>query len=334
MFDKFNKKEKPFLGYGGFGGASSGLLVTAGEVQPFEVRYLVIGGGGAGNANGPGGGGGGGFLTGTFPSIDIDTSYPATIGTGAPGAYGPIFANPRRGNNSVFHTVTSNGGGGGNGGVDTKVNTDPNNIPFQNGGSGGGGFYSPFNNGNHGGTSMNPPLGQGTAGGFGHQGVISYGGGGGGGANQSGGGSSEVGSNTTAGTGGAGKLSDITGSNVYYAGGGGGTVATFPTQNYSGGAGGTGGGGPGGGPGAPAPPTQGQNPMPGTPGTTNTGGGGGGGHGPNVSTGGSGGPGVVILRYPGSRTISSPGGLVFSTTTVGSDKVTTITSGSGNVIWS
>jgi hypothetical protein len=48
--------------------------------------------------------------------------------------------------------------------------------------------------------------------------------------------------------------------------------------------------------------------------------------------GGAGGSGVVILRYPDAYTISNPGGgLTFSTSTVGSDKVTTFTAGTGNI---
>jgi hypothetical protein len=43
----------------------------------------------------------------------------------------------------------------------------------------------------------------------------------------------------------------------------------------------------------------------------------------------------VILRYPSALTISNPGGgLTFTTATVGSDKVTTFTAGTGNVSWS
>ena len=43
--------------------------------------------------------------------------------------------------------------------------------------------------------------------------------------------------------------------------------------------------------------------------------------------------GVVVLRYPSSFTITLGAGLGGSTSTVGTDKVTTITSGSGNVSW-
>lgn len=43
-------------------------------------------------------------------------------------------------------------------------------------------------------------------------------------------------------------------------------------------------------------------------------------------------PGVVILRYPGNLILGNPGGgLVFSTSTVGNDKVTTITAGTGDI---
>jgi hypothetical protein len=41
---------------------------------------------------------------------------------------------------------------------------------------------------------------------------------------------------------------------------------------------------------------------------------------------------VVILRYPNTYTISNPGGgLTFSTSAVGSDKVTTFTAGTGSI---
>ena len=67
-------------------------------------------------------------------------------------------------------------------------------------------------------------------------------------------------------------------------------------------------------------------------GTPNTGGGGGS---STILAGGAGGSGVVILRYANTFTISNPGGgLTFTTATVSSDKVTTITAGTGNVSWS
>jgi hypothetical protein len=42
---------------------------------------------------------------------------------------------------------------------------------------------------------------------------------------------------------------------------------------------------------------------------------------------------VLILRYPNTRTITIGAGLTGTTTDVGTDKVTTITAGSGNISW-
>jgi hypothetical protein len=66
-------------------------------------------------------------------------------------------------------------------------------------------------------------------------------------------------------------------------------------------------------------------------GTVNTGSGGGGGA--TIQPGGNGGSGVVILRYPADLTITIGAGLTGTTATVGSNKVTTITQGTGNVSW-
>jgi hypothetical protein len=106
------------------------------------------------------------------------------------------------------------------------------------------------------------------------------------------------------------------GSGNYYAGGGGSEERT--AFNNPIGQGGQGGGGNG--------LNQNGTNSADTSGDANTGGGGGGGR-------GSGGSGVVILRYPASYTISQTG-LTLSTTTVGNDKVTTITAGTGTVSWS
>jgi hypothetical protein len=53
-------------------------------------------------------------------------------------------------------------------------------------------------------------------------------------------------------------------------------------------------------------------------------------------SGGLGGSGVVILKYPDTKTISNPGGgLTFTTSTaVSGYKITTFTAGTGNVQWS
>ena len=117
------------------------------------------------------------------------------------------------------------------------------------------------------------------------------------------------------GAGGAGLSNDITGTSVARAGGGGGG------GNTTGGTA-TAGGGNGG------------SADVGSNGTANTGGGGGGGVGTTAAQiGGSGGSGVVILRYPSAHTITLGGGLTGSTATVGANKVTTITAGTGNVSW-
>jgi hypothetical protein len=43
--------------------------------------------------------------------------------------------------------------------------------------------------------------------------------------------------------------------------------------------------------------------------------------------------GVVILSYPSDYTITIGAGLTGSTSTVGDNKVTTLTAGTGNVSW-
>ena len=65
------------------------------------------------------------------------------------------------------------------------------------------------------------------------------------------------------------------------------------------------------------------------------GGGGGGGSGwsGSINAGGAGGSGVIILRYPSAYTITIGAGLTGTTATVSTNKVTTITAGSGNVSW-
>jgi hypothetical protein len=74
-----------------------------------------------------------------------------------------------------------------------------------------------------------------------------------------------------------------------------------------------------------------------SPGTVNTGGGGGGRYDPappGSRIGQTGGSGVVIIRYPSSYTIGGGSGLTFTTATVGSNKVTTFTAGTGNISFS
>ena len=59
----------------------------------------------------------------------------------------------------------------------------------------------------------------------------------------------------------------------------------------------------------------------------------GGGAGATDGAGTSGGSGVVILKYPSTKTISVGAGLTSTTDTEGSNKITTFTAGTGNVSW-
>jgi len=257
-----------------------------------QVSYMVIAGGGAGAELYGGGGGAGGFREYKTPltpytasplngnpggtSVTVTaTAFPITVGAGGSGgALGP--GNP--GSNSVFSTITSAGGAGGG------IN---NSTPAPSGGSGGGGGGDgSAGTGGGGGAGNTPPVNppQGNPGGNGGA-RDAYGpGGGGGGA----GGTGSTATPTSAGPGGNGIATSISGSSVTRAGGGGGAIVFQPDSN--GGNAGPGGGGIGGGGGASNTTA--------TAGTANTGGGGGGG-GANVpdEDGRSGGSGIVIIRY-------------------------------------
>lgn len=243
------------------------------------------------------GGGGGGTNGGNYEN-------------GGGGGAGGYLTNASFGvTHATNYTVTVGGGGnaeyngsnsvfstitsiGGGGG-----NGNTNN-PGENGGSGGGGTSWAASAGGSG-TS-----GQGNNGGAGSSGTAETGGsGGGGGAGGTGG----NGSGNTGGNGGAGLASDITGSSITRAGGGGG-------WGLGGSLGQAGSGGAGAGNGSA--------------GTANTGSGGGG---QRNGTGGTGGSGIVILRYPNTKTLTIGAGLTHSTATVGSDKVTSFTAGTGTI---
>ena len=283
-----------------YSGSTKGWIPNVDEVSEdnpvspaFSVDFLVIAGGGGGGWNNGGGGGAGGYRSLTSQSLNTGTNYTVTVGGGGSGSNSSGSSNSTSGSNSVFSTTTSNGGGyGGNDSGGSGAS----------GGSGGGGAY---NGGAGSGTS-----GQGNSGGSGS----GLGGGGGGGA----GGSGSGGSGSNGGNGGSGSSSSITGSSVTRAGGGGGGA-----DGSSAGSGGSGGGGRGG---------DHAHTNNDAPGTANTGGGGGGGGGAAApSTGSAGGSGVVIVKYPNTKTVSNPGGgLTFSTSTSGSHKITTFTAGTGN----
>ncbi len=292
----------------------SGLTITD---PPLYVDYLVVAGGGAGAwansgstiRSGGGGGaggyrnsfnneisGGGGASENTFEAA-LATNYIVTIGAGAAAQTSSheIPTNAWNGSNSVFSSITSLGGGAGG-----FYSGNPG-IP---GGSGGGG------GGQSEGGAQAGGLGETGQGYNGASMSGSYGGPAGGG-----GGAGEAGNTDGGGAGGDGQTSSITGTAVIRAGGGGG----------GGGTGGDGGGGNGG------------NTSVGLPGTANTGGGGGGGRNSpssGVQSGGSGGSGIVILRYPSSRTLTKTAGLTATTSTVGTDKVTIFTAGTGTITFS
>ena len=285
-------------------------------VFSFGVDALVVAGGGAGGFAESGGGGAGGLIYRPALSINTGVNYTATVGAGAPSA-SPDSWGPN-GSNSVFSLLTAIGGGGGG----TYDSPTPSNLSGRPGGSGGGAGHNPPSSIGTA-TQTSQPGDSGTYG-FGNNGGTGAGVGNNAGSG-GGGGAGAVGGNGSTSVGGAGGVGKDYGSTfgpsapntAFYAGGGGG--GRF---DGSGGTGGTGGGGnappgPGGGGGAGSP---------------NTGGGGSGG---NSSTGGAGGSGVILLRYPTTRTISNPGGgITLTSYPYSGNTVTAITAGTGNISWS
>jgi len=290
-------------------------------VVAVTVHYLVVAGGAGGGH--VGGGGGGGYRTnngGTALTLQPSTNYTVTVGAGGNASTSTSSpANATSGSNSVFATITS--AGGGFGGANTAAHT---NGIAADGGSGGGGGWDGTATQNAGGDGNVPNTtpSQGNDGGDGGLSHPYYAGGGGGGAGTAGSNAIYSGQ-AQGGAGGNGAANSISGTSVTYAGGGGGQGMqwTGGASGRTGGAGGSGGGGQGGGSTTP------------TDGGTNLGGGGGS---PGYVTSGvgAGGSGVVILSYPSALTLTVPGGLTSSTATVGSNKVTTFTAGTGNVQFS
>ena len=248
--------------------------------HPSLVRILAVGGGGAGASGlattdqaGNGGGGAGGFIE-TNLVLNAGT-YSVRIGAG--GKPHELIDVPHAGGNgkdTVISNVTESaeteilrayGGGGG----------AAHNEAAGSGGSGGGGNHTSVP-----GVAVDNGYGiQGKAGGEVHFLALSGNGAGGGGAGSVGDGVFSQVSNL-GGDGGDGKISDINGTEIYYAAGGGGG-----SMMGTGGAGGSDGvGGAGGGMGVRA--------QSGAPGT----GGGGGGGGGTTPYGGSGGSGIAYFR--------------------------------------
>ena len=276
-------------------GANEGT--SALTAPPLTVDYLVVAGGGGGGGVG-GGGGAGGYRTSyndasvSALTINQGVSYTVTVGAG-----GSANATVVSGNND--------GNIGGNG-----VNSVFSTITSAGGGGGAGSSNAAGSGGSGGGARFGTPGSGNTpsttpAQGFGGASAGSQFGGGGGGA-------AEAGSTDGDAHGGDGKANAITGTSTYYAGGGAG-----------------GGGGAVGGLGGGA--ASGNN-----HGTPNTGGGGGGGTWTNNASfatqgGGNGGSGIVIIRYPNTKTITIGSGLTGTTAADGSDKVTTFTAGTGTI---
>lgn len=281
----------------------SGTSTFTPDVDTY-FQYLILGGGGGGGRSAGGGGGAGGMLSGVAKFVGGQT-YTITVGAGGVAGSGstydfPDVAPTNGGNSSITgSSVSLTATGGGLGGSFTSAPVAPS-AEFYNGGAGGSGgggacYEDTLLNGTGGlGTS-----GQGNRGGGG---ILSPSafilGGGGGGAGQPGSStdsanfiSSTAPSQSTAGYGGDGEASYITGVLDYYAGGGSGggdsRVATSITSRIPGG---SGGGGDGGGLSAGI--------ATGLPGQDYKGGGGGGGaYVSGFYSGGAGGAGAVYIRF-------------------------------------
>ena len=309
---------------------TTALKMPKGTTAERQIEYLVVagGGGGAGSSNGGGGGGAGGLLSGTTDMI-ATTNLTITVGTGGAGTIGEGAGDVGGdGNNSVFDNITATGGGGA-----ANTGASSSNNGGSGGGASGGTVITPGNGitqqGNNGGTGSNPT-------------DIGGGGGGAGGVGQPGGSLGSIPSSGTFtgtdGQGGAALSNSITGTPTLYAGGGGGGVCDFvynvgtPATSGLGGAGVAGTGGNGGqSDGSTTGAVNGGN------GTANTGGGGGGGSrsASGSCNGGDGGSGIVILRYASKYTLvnNTPGTLTTGVLngTVGDDKYTTFTAGTGTI---
>ncbi len=192
-----------------------------------SIEYLIVGGGG-GNGTLTGGAGAGGLLTGTT-TVYHGTPTVITIGKGGPAGPGsypdPLWS--RNGDDSGFNGIRAIGGGSGGGHGVSNNGID--------GGSGGGATSASYSYSGGSGTT-----GQGMDGGANSTSSTGYGAGGGGGAGNPAGNANGTGGNGTSsqgGTGGCGtnmnsfisstnanlaQIGDVSGSDVWFAGGGGG----------------------------------------------------------------------------------------------------------------
>lgn len=255
--------------------------------RPGEVDYLIVGGGGGGgssttnNNDGCGGGGAGGMLEGV--TTVTAQAYNIVVGLGGAGVNAALTPGGDGGPSSAFGLTALGGGGGAT-----------QNTAGRSGGSGGG-----AGNGGGAGPYAGGPgtTGQGNAGGNITTGGNNWVGSGGGGAGSVGvSGDQGIGNQ---GRGGQGRISSITGANVFYAGGGAGGAAGGRLGGGGGNSGdaplgGQGGGGDGGYEAGKAPN-----------GAPNTGGGGGGATGNTSAYGGDGGSGIVIVRYKKNKSLTA-----------------------------
>ena len=329
----YNSTDSKVQAYDGSSWVDLGAITQGASIS---VDYLVVGGGGGAGTNntrGVGGGGAGATVNsynyategtgGRYPkaqsTLSLYKNLRYNVGIGAGGA-AQTSGNTVgfNGLGSYFHTVVGPGGGSG-------AHGNPNTGRSSYGLSGACGGGSNHQSGYQG--RGNEEFG--FDGGSGYGASNNWHGGGGGGT----GGNGVAGVSNNAGDGGVGKaftiLSDtnagtasvgeVSGTDVYYGGGGGG--AGYSNSSVS--PGGLGGGGDGNISSAQQPANN---------GSANTGGGGGADAAGSATTPGAGGSGVVILRYPNTATINTIG-LTSQTFTEGSDKVTAITAGTGQVYW-
>ena len=190
-----------------------------------SVSYLVVGGGGGGGNGydtGGGGGGGGGMVLSGSLTVSPGTSYTVTVGAGGSGgADTRSNRNGSAGGDSVFATITANGGDFGNGSRTVEVSQGA-------GGAAQNGSTTSARGGDGGGNGSSASGGSG---------------GGGGGA----GGSGSNGVSGSGGAGGSGISSSLSGSSVTYGIGGAGARGNFNTTEGANGSANTGNGGGGGG---------------------------------------------------------------------------------------
>lgn len=265
-----------------------------------EIEILLVGGGGPGGYNCGGGGGAGGlFYTNAYPIIGGEI-YTVTVGAGGVAAGSDVaWDSDSHGSNGGSSSLALGsevllsvpGGGAGGNGHDTLTLSSGCGA---DGGSGGGAALV--------GMSGGVPTQQG-AGQAGGTTTLAKHAAGGGGANEAAVTVVQSGGVQSSGSGGTGRLLEISGAPRYYAGGGGGGGAQSGNAGSYGaaGSGGSGGGGTGGQRRAENDPSGYEYAQDGVDGLG--GGGGGGSHtepvdgGRDPRKGGDGGDGVVIIRY-------------------------------------